>query len=578
MKQSKIKDQLTSFIFLKDMRLYCAEYIPFGTNHIIAFNEELDCQRDVKEGLMTSYIDDEPEKATFIIDETLTKVKIVDYDPNDYVQFIASIVYEEIVEQKEEISVYVDAYGRVIYGTKITEIDNFNDKLSLDKLTRVISDIVLDSSRMINTLLSTYQRRLLNLVYFDTPEFRNKFVVLLAKGIKPDHKASRFNDGEDLENELNQILSTTNIFHDMSNSDDKLFYGLEGMILVSKNPEKYEEILPILLFYLSLDIFQKNYFSKMFMLWDEIKESRKFLEEGDIDPNATSQARDILSRVSAAVVLMNEVLAFMTKSVESMKKEWNNLDKSHPEIKELIELLSLDDIVDKAAIRVSDAQLVVSGLTEEISGVNGLINSLTEKQMTRMNESLRDSIVSMDQMSRASERTGIALNILEIILSGAIAFDVLALLVGEYSWDILAGWIGTGYNVFIWFIISISLFLIIGFGLYKTIKYIENKSEPNLRTKINIGKKYNEEHFKNFLKDKEIITRESIVDETIIEEFTWDEDNKKWLGNEVRLKMRADTKNNYLLNFVINIDKPNNITAREISEIVLNYLRENELI
>lgn len=578
MKQSKIKDQLTSFIFLKDTKLYISEYIPFGSNHIIAFNDELDCQRDVKEGLMTSYIDTEPTKATFKIEEELTRVQIIDHDPNDYVQFIASIVYEEIVEQKEEITVYVDAYGRVIYGTKITEIDNFNDRLSIDKLTRVLSDIVLDSSRMINTLLSTYQRRLLDLVYFGTPEYRNKFVLMVAKEIIPDHSASRFNDGEDLENELNQVLSSTHIFQDMTNSNDKLFYGLEGLIIVSKNSEKYEDLLPILLFYLSIDIFQKNYFSKMFMLWDEIKEARKFLDQGDIDPNATGQARDILSRVSAAVVLMNEVLAFMDKSVESMKEEWDTLDKSHPDVKEMIEILSLEDIVYKAGIRVSDAQLVVSGLTEEISGVNGLINSLTERQMTRMNESLKDSIVSMDQMGRASERTGIALNILEIILSGAIAFDILALLVGEYQFDLLSGWIGTGYNVFIWFAISITLFIIIGFSLYKIIKYIENKAEPNLRSKIQVGRKYNKLNFDEFLEDKDIIIRESTVGDTIIEEFSWDEDDDKWLGNEVRLKMRADTKHNYLLNFVVNIDTPKNITARKISDIVLNYLRDNKVV
>jgi hypothetical protein len=211
-----IKDELTSYIFLRDLRILISEYIPFGTNHIIAFNEELDCQRNVKEGLMTSFIDTDLEGATFEIKEDLTKVTIDQYDPNDYVIFNASIVYKEVVEQQEEISVYVDAYGRVIYGTQLLEIDG-SDKISIDKLTRVTADLVLDTSKMINTMLSTYQRRLLDLVFFGTPEYRNKFTILMAKEIDPDKKAIEFHDGEACENELNQVLSHSTHFHEMRN-------------------------------------------------------------------------------------------------------------------------------------------------------------------------------------------------------------------------------------------------------------------------------------------------------------------------------------------------------------------------
>ncbi|MHA1269070.1 MAG: hypothetical protein ACTSPY_04725 [Candidatus Helarchaeota archaeon] len=576
MKKSTIKDELTSFIFLKDIDLYISEYIPFGTNHIIAFNEELDCQRDVKEGLMTSFIDTDPEKATFRIEEKLTKVKIIDYDPNDYVRFIASIVFEEDVEQEEEIGVYVDAYGRVIYGTKILEIEDISDKISIDKTTRVISDIIMDTSKMINTLLSTYQRRLLDLVYFGTPQFRNKFVILLAKDIEPKKHAKEFNDGEDLENELNQILSTTTEFYE-TKSGDKIFYGLEGLLIISKNPEKYKELISIIAFYSGLDIFQKNYFNKMFQLWDSIKEARYYMNRSDMDPNATNKAKGILSSVSASVVLMNELLHFMDRSVINMNKEWVVLDKSNPDVKEIINVLKLEDFISKADIRISDAQLVVSGLTEEISGVNGLVNSLSEKQMTRMNESLKDSIASMDEMSRASERTGVALNILEIILSGAIAFDVLAFLVGDYAFPQLVDWIEADYNIFIWFGICIALFFIIGFGLYKLIKHLEIKSEPNLRVKINIGKPYSDK-FDAFIENQDIIIRESFISDNIIEEFSWDEDDDKWLGNEVRIKIRADTENKYILSITVNVDTPVNITPKQIANIVMEYLKSEELV
>ncbi|MFX0136308.1 MAG: hypothetical protein ACFFDN_21890 [Candidatus Hodarchaeota archaeon] len=574
---SVIKDELISYIHLKDLKIYISEYIPFGTNHIIAFNDELDSLSDVKEGLMTSIIDTEPTRATFPIDERLIKVTVTEYDPNDYVIFDASIVYEEVVKQIEEICVYVDTYGRVIYACNMDEIDGNKTEFSLDKLTRVYADLVLDSSKMIHNLLSTYQRRLLDLVYFGTPEFRNKFVILVAKDITPDKKAAEFNDGEDLENELNQIISITTHFHDMKNSNDKFFYGSEGMILISQNPEKYEETISIMAFYFALDIFQKNYFDKMFMLWDDINKARQLIDMCDLDPNSTGIAKSILSQVSASVVLMNELLSFMQKSVEKMNQEWKQLEKTDPDISELITTINLEDFIDKALVRIDDARMVVSGLIEEISGINGLINSMAEKQMTRMNETLKDSIASMDEMNRSSNRTGVALNILEVILAGSIAFDVLLLMIGEYSVLFFANLVEE--NIAIWITICIAAFLLIGIGLWKVIKRMERRAEPNLRTKINISEKYNEEKFQRFLTNKEIITRESqLIGENMIEEFTWDEKDKKWLGNQVRIKLRADTNNLYILSAIINIDKPKNINAKQVSSIMIDYMKKENII
>ncbi len=571
-----IKDELTSYIFLKDLKILIAEYIPFGTNHIIAFNEELDCQRRVKEGLMTSFIDTDLGKATFEIKEELTKVNIVQFDPNDYVIFNASIVYKEVVEQQEEITVYVDAYGRVLYGTQLLEIDG-SEKFSIDKLTRVFADLVLDTSKMIHTLLSTYQRRLLELVYFGTPEYRNKFTILMAKEIEPDKKATEFLDGEALESELNQVLSHSTHYHDLKNGD-RFFYGLEGFILISKKPEKYEELISVMAFYFSFDIFQKNYFAKMFMLWDEIKEARRSIERGDVDPNAITEAKTILTRVSAAVVLMNELLSFMRKSVENMNGEWNKLNKANPDIKEIIEIIELEDFVNKALTRIDDAHLVVSGLTEEIGGINGLISSLTEKQMHRVNESLRDSIASLDEVTRGTERTGVALNVLQVVLSGSIAFSVLSILAGQTTWQGLGDWITIGNNIFIWTGICLAAFFAVGIGLWYTMKWLEKKSEPNLRVKININKPCTEV-FKDFIAKQEIIMRESqVLTENFIESYTWEEDDDKWLGNGVKLKLCVDTSNNFILDTVVNIDRPKNITSKQVTAILVKYLQDEKVI
>ncbi|NHI93703.1 MAG: hypothetical protein EAX96_14550 [Candidatus Lokiarchaeota archaeon] len=572
-----IKDELREFTFLKDLKIYINEYIPFSSNHIIAFNEELDTQKDVKDGLLSGMIDREPEKATFHIEEALTRVTVKDHDPNDYVIFDASITYEEVVAQQENICVYVDAYGRVIYGARLISIDN-EKNFSLDKLTRVIADLVMDSSAMINNLLSTYQRRLLDLVFSNVPEHRNKFIIMIAKEITPHKPACEYADGEDFENELNQILSVTIKFHDLSDNKTKIFFGTEGLIIISENPERFEDLINILGFYYGLDIFMKNYFAKMFMLWDELKEVRILLDKADVDPNAISEGKSLLSSVSASVVLMKELLSFMKHSVNFMDLEAKMLDLKDPTIREMADVCNLDEIVSKASDRVDDAGLVVSGLVEESHGITGLINSLAEKQMSRMNETLNDSIESMDEMSRTSERTGVALHILEVLLAGAIAFDFMTFFAGEYVIRWVVDWVAQ--NIFIWTAIGITGFIAIGYSLWRVVKWLEVKSEPNMRTRIHVRQAYNNENLYNFLLKKKIITSDSLVlKDNIIQEFTWDEEDKKWLGNKVRIQIKIDADNQFIYNANVEVNTPNkNITIDSLQAILMSYLTEEKII
>jgi len=575
---SEIKDELTSFIFFNTLRIFLFEYIPVSSNGIIAINDELDTRRKVEEGLMTSMIDQNPNRAVFPLeDNELTKVTIVNADPNDYVIFNAQIAFEEVVEQEEEICVYIDAYGRIIYSTDMITIDNKNGNFSLDKVTRILTDLVQDSSRMIKSMLSTYQRRLLNLVFSDAPEHRNKFTILVTNKITPQKNAVEFQDGEDLENELNQIISTTTLFHDMKNSDDQVFHGTDGMIIATDSPDKYEDIISIMGFYLSLDSFQKNYFAKMFVLWDELNEARKLINESETDPRAINSVKLIISKVSASVVLMNELLSFMQKSIENMNQEYLEMDKNDSDISELIEMIEFDDVVAKALIRIEDARLIVSGLREEVNGVHGLINSMAEKQMSKMNETLKDSIASMDEMNRVSDRTGIALDILEVILAGSIAFQILYFLSGEYIVQGIVSWIEQ--NIIFWMIIGITLFAVIGLGLYKVIRYIKGRSEPNMRLQIKITKKFDMPILKKYLDQQQVISRESTVDlDSEFIEFTWYEEGKKWLNNKIKIKMKLDVNNNYINSILLNIGSPNKISVQQVKTIMMKTLEDEGIV
>ncbi len=577
---SSVKDELDELIFLTDPCIFLSEYIPFGSNHIIAFNDELDSLGAVEGGLLTSLIDQEPRRCTFQVTDELTTVKVRRFDPNDFIQFEAAIAYENVggVEQIEDFGVHVDAAGRVIYGCQLIELVGRRDKHSLDNLSRVIADLSADSSEMMQNLLTTYQRRLLDLVFFNKPANRNKFVILTGTTIDPEQPAKMFVHEPSYKNELNQIIKQTYYGKTFSNND-KCFFGSEGMILIARNLVEYEELVAIIGFFQGLDIFQKNYFSKMFMLWDEVKDARTLIDRSGIDPNAIGEAQVILSRVSAAVVLMNELLQFMQTAVNLVYDEFRDLEPLAPVQEELIDFIQLRDTLEKATTRIEDARLIVDGLKDEIAGVNGMISTLSERQMRQMNEALKDSITSMDEMTRSSERTGVALNILEVVLTGAIAFDILLLFVGQYEWPDLVTWIQDYStlgipNILWWSIIGITLFFITGYGILRLIRHLEDRAEPNLRANLKLGALYNKEKFNDYINSQPVKQQQLTVRAgSRIQEYSWDDDDtKKWLGNEVGISIYLDVENRMLLSVSVNIDSPNNITTQQVANIMINEL------
>jgi hypothetical protein len=182
----------------------------------------------------------------------------------------------------------------------------------------------------------------------------------------------------------------------------------------------------------------------------------------------------------------------------------------------------------------------------------------------------------MDEMTRSSERTGVALNVLQIVLSGSVAFSVLALFVGQYNWLPLSEWLSEGpvWNVLIWVSLSMGFFFLTGFGILKLIKRLEAKSEPNLRAVLKLGAIYNPEKFEKYLASKPLKHQRqtSRIGHTIME-YTWDDDDSaKWVGNEANIIFYVDTTNHIVLSITVNIDSPNAITTKEASEIILTEL------
>ena len=145
-----------------------------------------------------------------------------------------------------------------------------------DNLARLLVDVHVDSSKIMESLLSNHQRDLLDMIFLGNTLNRDKVNVIIADRVAPKQSAERYLDKDAFENEIRQVLGDTYEAHDLSD-DDVVITGSHGIMLVGPKSKTQE---PVMLAFLSLrsrDVFVHNVFSRLFIVDDTLKTARQLI-------------------------------------------------------------------------------------------------------------------------------------------------------------------------------------------------------------------------------------------------------------------------------------------------------------
>ena len=265
--QSNLKDDLDEAIVLSHVVCLVGEWIPFGSNQIVALNERLGALDRCQGGLFTAMIDNKPTDTEFKVPPGLTQVTILDYDSVRFINFEAEINFpeDEGIVQIENFGMHLNVDGTILYGVKIEAIMNrLSDSISLDLLSRLLVDVHQDSSLIMNDLLSHYQLSLLDMIFMGDMMNRGKFNMIIADNIEPFLPAEEYMDREDNENELKQVLGDLHNTYDIGD-DGVLVVGRNGILVAGSNANQYEQLLTCYLSLLCREMFIRNFFTRTFV-------------------------------------------------------------------------------------------------------------------------------------------------------------------------------------------------------------------------------------------------------------------------------------------------------------------------
>lgn len=349
----------------------------------------------------------------------------------------------------------------------------------------MMADVIFDSSQLLSSLLTHHQRQLLELIFFDNAAHRDKYLCVFAEGISPDLPVLEdYLDSGDLENEVKQILEYVNFVEKLPDGG-KLFVGTHGLVLVSPHFREYELIFSHYLFLKSIEIFLSNYFSRIWSASDNLKVVKRVITE-DIhkDPRASAQVQTDISLASTQCVLLEETLQYLEESLTQSRVEWLILaEQFNANQRRVVEKLAINSYLISSLNRVRDTRKIIRGLMNEIQGLRDQVNVINEKRLQSIFTQLKAGTAIQHKTQIAAERQESGTKILEIILSGSLAFDIVAVLIGEYTFVnsgtpfISSAPLWLLFNIFVWFGFSVAIFLVM--------RAVARRAERMMLVKVN---------------------------------------------------------------------------------------------
>lgn len=550
-------NNVEEIITLNSVSVIIAEYIPFGSNQIVQLNQIVGSSERVQGGYISNVIDGDSSRTSLELSPELTSVEVLDYTPTNHINFEAEIRFREDpgVVQVETFGVSMNAEGTCFYGMQLESVMNrIKDNISLDHLSRILVDIQQDSSSIVDSVISQYQRDLLDLVFIGDSSNRNKINLIIANEITPHLTAGEYMDRDDYENEFNQVIGETREAFDIS-EEDSLIFGSQGLLVCGPCARKYEPLLCAYLQFITLDLFLQNFFSRVWILNDDLKISYQVAETIDYDPLAMGRSRDRLCTLSKEIIMSDQILACLEEALDMME-----IPPEPPEQagRSLYQRLEITGMREQLLRRVKDLKKNLIASQRNLDLLRERIEVESHNKSLQMSLDLEQNTKHLCSLQIYSGEALRSLKVLQIIFVGILAFDFLDRITGE--WTVLDTEWMTGFvdavfkkHKMVWFVISLIVWFSAAAVMLR-LTFIANwKSRGMTTLAFIVNRKINIIKLKELILAKDKITEDrKYEDKKRMVTITYNEPNPaEWGGTSPFVTLKYDDEHRFFLEISI---------------------------
>merc|ERR1740138_203751 len=433
--QDNIRDELDEVITLNSVSIIVAEYVPFGANQIVQLNNNVGSTERVQGGYISPMVDSDAAGTNMEMTPELTAVDILDYTLTNHINFEAEIRFSEDsgVVQVETFGVSLNAEGTCFYGMQVEAVmDRIKDNISLDHLSRLLVDVQQDSSKIVSSIISQYQRDLLQLIFLGDADFRNKVNLLIANEITPHLTAEEYMDKGEYENELKQVIGDTKAAYDIS-EHDTLIFGAYGLLVAGPNSRHHEPLLCAYLQFITIDIFMQNYFARLWILNDDMQRTFKIIDIANTDPTALKRIRDRICKLANDIIQLEEILGYLLEALDIIE-----IPPEPPEQagRSLYERLEISGMRSQLLRRTTDLKKNIGGASRYLEVLREMTGIVAEDRAYNLQRQLETHAKKNLELQENSKQTRIQLTLMLFVFSALMAWGFLDRLTGN-SWTVM---------------------------------------------------------------------------------------------------------------------------------------------
>ena len=586
---SNLRDELDEVITLNSVSIVIAEFIPFGANQIVQMNANLGSTERVQGGFFTALIDNDSTGTKFVVDPGLTSINILDYTMTKHVNFEAEIRIpeEQGIIQVEAFGCSINADGTLFYGMQVEAImDRIKDNISLDTLSRLLVDVAVDSSTIVDSVLSAYQRKLLALIFDGDAANRDKVNLIIANEITPHLTAEEYMDKGEYENELKQVIGDTRAAFDVS-EHDTLVFGAGGLLIAGPNARQHEPLLCSYLQFTAVDLFVRNFFNRMFLINDAMRLLRTLINSYTESPLNMAKIYERMQVLSDDVRMMGEMLGYLAESLESCEIPPEPVDIAG---RALYARLQIADLAGQLSMRVLDLKKTMEGVRQELAHLRHLANIVFETRQYKVHESVQNNTRQLIVLNETGQRSAATLRMLLLVLAGSLAFELLDRITG--TWTVMdQDWFQDFANPMVrnfpvaWFIFSMFTWLAVAVAATRVLGYFVFVSSGVVTMRIRIMQRLLMERFNIYLATKNMVIEERQYDEkNTVVYFTWEETvaARDYGGSAPRVTVEYDRSTGHMLNIIIEYNrrlakKNQSMTGAEVRNKIYEEMSANRI-
>jgi hypothetical protein len=516
-------------------------------------------------------------------------VRILDFDHSEAINFEAEIQFPEApgIVQVEYFGMHMEVSGAMLIGMKVEAVEKARpERMSLDLLSRVVVDIMNDSSRIIDDLLSEYQRVQMNMVYRGESRTREKYALYLADSIDPLTKAEAYMNDNQYGAELRQILGDITSVHCLS-SEDVVILGSKACIAAGPRCRGNEELLSRFIVLCARDNFVKIIFIRLKVLNASLLHIRDLLLRHQEHPNRGTVIRDLLSDTSRDISLLSELQEYLVESLHGFRVPPLPSELSG---RKMYSFLDLHTRLKDAMLRAKDLRKLIHGAGNEYAVLVKMMDVVSKSRLEQVIKYTRQNSRDMVLNSITEQRNSEGMEIVNQLMATGFIFAMVDKGVGgvqQWNQDYPHLWLIYFDEWFpgLIFGLHLVLFFVWAVFLTKVNQYLAGQANGYQTWRLQMNRKIDPKALMAWVSTRNVATIGVDSDYTanpprILRKTLWEEDeHPRWKGPPPGFEVYYDATNGFLLQVIFGYHaSKSELTRSELLQLFQDDLVSNRIL